>query len=373
MAREKIDALTGLRGIAALWVALFHGVTPLRIDPGFPAAVINVIACGWIAVDLFFVLSGYVISHVHADDFVRISGTEYARFLKLRIARIYPTHLVIALLWVPLIAAATLLLPGSVTPGVAQSFNWKTFLYAVTLLNGWGIPGSQGWNLPSWSVGSEWFAYLTFPVLAVASNRIRSASTFVAIGVATMAIVLLLSFAIRGGSQFMLPEQFTLVRVESEFLLGVCVYGIARAYSRGRVFDALSATTLVAIVWLSALGSFGLAVAGLIGCFALLVLGLARSAWLGQWLLGSKALVYLGEISYSLYLVHGIVILMLRTGIRHVGMVAQDGPLWATVRLVTYLGAAVVAGHLAYAFVEDPCRRYLRRRWRTDVRPPPAT
>src|SRR3977135_1159967 len=101
MAREKIDSLTGLRGIAALWVALYHGVGALPIEGAIPAVVRNIVGCGWLAVDLFFVLSGYVISYVHQRDFVRVTPSEYLRFLKLRIARIYPAHCPGALPWVP--------------------------------------------------------------------------------------------------------------------------------------------------------------------------------------------------------------------------------------------------------------------------------
>jgi len=371
LARERIDSITGLRGIAALWVALFHGVATLSINPGVPAAVANIVASGWLAVDLFFILSGYIISYVHQLDFRRLNWVEYARFLKLRIARIYPAHVTVVLIWLPIIVGATILRPAAVTPGVANQFNGRTLLYALALLNGWGIPGSTGWNLPSWSVGSEWFAYLTFPLVAVAANQIRSARTFLATAALTMGIALMLAFALRGGTQFMLPESWTLVRVQSEFLLGCCVYGVARSCVAGRGYDALCAGALIAIVCLTALQAPGMAVAAVIASFAALVLGLARSVWIGQWLLGSRLLVYLGEISYSLYLSHGLVINLLKPGFRYmVQSLALDGPLWSIFRLAIYLCVIVAAGHLLYTYVENPCRHFLRRLWRTDVRQP---
>jgi peptidoglycan/LPS O-acetylase OafA/YrhL len=373
LARERIDSITGLRGIAALWVALYHGVVTLSIDPGVPSAVANIVACGWLAVDLFFILSGYIISYVHQVDFRRLSWGEYARFLKLRIARIYPAHVAVALVWLPIIVGATILRPTAISPGVAEQFNGKTLLYALTLLNGWGIPGSMGWNLPSWSVGSEWFAYLTFPLVAVAANQIRSARTFLAVAALTMGIALMLSFVLRGGATFMLPENWTLVRVQSEFLLGCCVFGVARFCVAGRAYDALCAGALIAIVWLTEIRAPGLTVAALIVCFAALVLGLVKSTWIGQWLLGSRLLVYLGEISYSLYLAHGLVINLLKPGFRYmVESLGLDSPLWSTFRLAIFLCAIVVAGHVVYTYVESPCRHFLRRLWRTDVRQPSA-
>jgi peptidoglycan/LPS O-acetylase OafA/YrhL len=365
MAREKIDSLTGLRGIAALWVALYHGVGSLPIAGSFPAVVGNIVGCGWLAVDLFFVLSGYVISYVHQRDFVRVTATEYVRFLKLRVARIYPAHCAVALLCVPVIVGAHFLLPGAVNPVIAERFNIRTLLYALTLLNGWGFPRSTGWNLPSWSVGSEWFAYLTFPFVALLANRLGSARAFVAIGAATMAITLLLSFLIRGGSTYMLPEAWSLVRVQSEFVLGCCVFGLTRYATRGRAYDALGATAALAIIGLTAIGAPGLLVAALIVSFAVLILGLATSDSVGA-LLATRPLVYLGEISYSLYLIHGLVLLLLKSAVSHTLPGVHPGAIGSMGVLALYLGAIVLAAAALYACVENPARQYLRRAWGTD-------
>src|SRR6185437_8778005 len=95
-AAESIDSLTGLRGVAALWVAAYHGVGSL-----FALALANLLGSGWLAVDLFFVLSGFIMCHVHLADFAVPSWSAAVRFLKLRIARVYPAHLVAALCWLP--------------------------------------------------------------------------------------------------------------------------------------------------------------------------------------------------------------------------------------------------------------------------------
>lgn len=367
MARERIDSLTGVRGLAALWVALFHGVGSWSMERTFPVVIANIVGCGWLAVDLFFVLSGYVISYVHQRDFLGLSASECLRFLKLRISRIYPAHGAVALLWLPVIVGAAVLLPGIVSAGVAKQFNARTLLFALTLLNGWGIPGSTGWNLPSWSVGSEWFAYLTFPLIAVVANRLRSAAAFVAIGAATMAITLTLAFLIGGGSHYMLPEQWTLVRVESEFLLGCCAFGVARYSPANRLYDLLCAGAGLTVIGVAAIGAPGLQVATMIVAFAALILGLAKSKRVGS-LLGGRLLVYLGEISYSLYLIHGLVLLLLRTALSHGLRGVRLGAVASLGVLSLYVCAIVLAAHVLYMYVENPARRYLRRSWHTDVR-----
>jgi len=96
---EHLASLTPLRGIAALWVVLFHYCWhfPAVHADRYTGAVYK----GYLAVDLFFMLSGFVISHVYHGAFaLRVTGRRYRDFLKARIARIYPLHLTVLLLFV---------------------------------------------------------------------------------------------------------------------------------------------------------------------------------------------------------------------------------------------------------------------------------
>jgi peptidoglycan/LPS O-acetylase OafA/YrhL len=96
---EPLPSLTPLRGIAALWVVVFHycwHLPALHVDR-YTGAVYK----GYLAVDLFFMLSGFVISHVYRRVFARqLTGQGYLDFLKARVARIYPLHLTVLLLFV---------------------------------------------------------------------------------------------------------------------------------------------------------------------------------------------------------------------------------------------------------------------------------
>jgi peptidoglycan/LPS O-acetylase OafA/YrhL len=100
----EIKALTGLRIVAALWVVLFH-FRPLlwQAAPDFASALAPILDCGAQGVDLFFILSGFVLTWNYMDKLGRSwSARATLRFLWLRLARVWPVYLVtlhLAALW----------------------------------------------------------------------------------------------------------------------------------------------------------------------------------------------------------------------------------------------------------------------------------
>ena len=104
----KLPSLTGVRGIAALWVVLFH-LQQYGDAFGLPAMTgLPILRTGWAGVDLFFVLSGFVLMLVHERDFPCLAWAPAARFAWLRFFRVYPLATVVLLL----ILLLTLLDPG---------------------------------------------------------------------------------------------------------------------------------------------------------------------------------------------------------------------------------------------------------------------
>jgi peptidoglycan/LPS O-acetylase OafA/YrhL len=366
MARATINSLTGLRGIAAMWVATFHGFGMLPLDPAFPSALRNSIQCGWVAVDLFFVLSGYVMCYVHLGDFRSLSWPSTWHFWKLRLARIYPAHLVMTLAWLPVLLLAIVLFPATLTPSVREQFSGIALITALTLTNGWGLPHSQGWNGVSWSVGSEWFAYLTFPVLAVLLNRTWTRSTALMLAGGSMLVPFVLALVINHGEQFMLPWNWAIVRVETAFILGCAIYLINQRAQPQLSSTVLLIASVILIPLIVARGAPGLEIGALILCFAVLIASLARSPKVGDSVFGSHLLVFLGKISYSIYLSHYLVLVVLR----HVSeRFVRGGPslLRSSLMLVVYLAIVVTVGYWLFRAVEDPARRVLRRVWIGDA------
>jgi peptidoglycan/LPS O-acetylase OafA/YrhL len=358
---DQIGALTGVRGVAALWVAAFHGLNSLAPGVRLPSPLANLIQSGWLAVDLFFVLSGFVISYAHMNDFELVAIKNSWAFWKLRLARIYPAHATVALLWLPLIGAAVAA-HGSLPASLAQNFNLRTFVYALTLTNGWGLPASQGWNLPSWSVGSEWFAYVTFPLIALGLRRLFTTRDALALAATTMSVTTFLAIVVNHGRQYMLPEAFTLVRVESEFLLGCCAYVLYCRTTQGSRATWFSWTGALGCILLACTGLHGLLDGLYIPSFFLLIFGLSVAPSYLSRILALPALVHLGKISYSIYLIHAWLIVLLRqapvlgtTGTAHPWLIGA-----------LYFGLVIALGHLLYAKVEEPARTYLRRVWVDD-------
>jgi peptidoglycan/LPS O-acetylase OafA/YrhL len=358
MARANIRSLTGLRGIAALWVAMLHGYGMLPVDPGFPQFVKNAIQCGWVAVDLFFVLSGYIICYVHLDEFRTPSWSTTWHFWKLRLARIYPAHLVMTVAWVPVLLLAIIVLPATVTPSVREQYSLPALISALTLTNGWGLSHSQGWNGVSWSVGSEWFAYLTFPILTFLLNKISTTKMALLLAMMALLVPFALAFIVNGGRQYMLPWSWTVVRVETAFILGSAMYLFNRRRTRSSGVTTLLVASVIGVVIIVGRGAPGLEIGLLIGCFAALIASLGESPRIGEVIFGSRLLVFLGQISYSIYLSHYLVVIVLRHVWRRVG-----SPLESFLLLVVYLGIVVMVGYCLFRGVEDPARRFLRRAW----------
>lgn len=166
-----IPALTGLRFLAALHVVIYHLWRHEAWQA--PEAIVRVIAAGPASVTLFFVLSGYLLTHRYrvrspSTDEGLENETEKLRislsaYLRGRLARIYPVHL---LGWVCVAPVAFVLWKGQ-SPGVESlwpSF-WAPGIWVLALLQAWHPAHALAWNPPAWSLSVEIFCYLVFPFL----------------------------------------------------------------------------------------------------------------------------------------------------------------------------------------------------------------
>ena len=164
----ELLALTSIRGIAAWWVVLFH--MRLLLVPWLPVGAIRVLDHGNLAVDLFFVLSGFVIALNYGE---RLAGDWRATgdFLFRRFARIYPLHLLI-LGGFALYAGGAILFGSATLAGQDPGY----FLASLFLVQNWGFTDALRWNVPAWSISTEALAYLLFPVLVRLLPAIRRSS-----------------------------------------------------------------------------------------------------------------------------------------------------------------------------------------------------
>ena len=164
-----IPNLTPLRGFAALMVVVYHfeELVAMIVRP----ETSMIIRKGYLMVDLFFVMSGFVMLHVYGSSFGKaISWLAFTRFIKARFARLYPLHLF------------TLLLPIAFFYGTHQPpspiENPAAIPTHLLLLQSFGIHNIFTWNVPSWSISAEWWAYMLFPLLAFLLGKNKKLTTF---------------------------------------------------------------------------------------------------------------------------------------------------------------------------------------------------
>jgi len=342
-APADLRPLTTLRFFAAAWVALYAFWPNLDV-----AFVPTLVTKGYLGVELFFVLSGFILSHVYlaAHGEKRFS---YGSFLWARIARVYPLHIA-TLIGVGALGLAAVALGMAIDGNI---LSWSSLPANLLMLHAWGLAPQAGWNHSSWSISAEWFAYLTFPAFAFVFWRLRERPVAAVVGAAAFMIGLYAAFQALAG--FPLTEatiRWGALRIVPCFALGCALYLVHRRAALPRPGWIAAACVVVMAVG----GSLG-APDGVVVLFGggliLALASLPNTGWLA-----SRTGVYLGEISYAVYMV--LVpwqLLGVNLAARVTG--AEDKKLQLFVWLAVVLALPVVAA-IAHHLVEDPARRALR-------------
>ena len=237
----------------------------------------------------------------------------------------------------------------------------RSFELSLLLLNGWGFPGSEGWNVPSWSVSSEWFASTCgFPMIAMVVPHVRTRRHAV-----TLMILILVSTWFLGGlslpsAKIHVAVLGVLVRVTTEFCLGCLAYRFFTEPLEARVARTVAELSLAAIVLVSVLALPATLDVLTIAAFVALVVGLSRANGILGAALRSRIAVYLGRISYSAYVVHFVLAVYARA-LRL--LPASAGFLIETLVVLGFIALVIPSAHVLHAIIEEPARRWLRRSW----------
>lgn len=348
--QQRIGAIDGLRAIAVICVLIYHL---------FPKALPG----GFIGVDIFFVISGYVVCGSLLKSPIQNFWSFVSGFYARRVLRIYPA--LIAVLTTTGILSR-LFIPDSYlssmnkATGLAAFFGASNFLLVFKTDGYFSHSAELNPFLHTWSLAVEEQFYFLFPLILFLLLRFKPQNSIV--GRLTSALLpglFLISLAFSAWETFyrhesayyLLPSRFW------ELALGV-ILCLQHAQSRlipTRVSDSK-------IFVLAGLGSIGVslvftditqfpfpwAIAPAVGT-ALCITGLVQNhANLAQTILSSRPVTYLGRISYSLYLWHWPAIVLLRwtTGV--------DDPIpMAAAVLITCLAAC-----LSYHLIEKPFQRF---------------
>jgi peptidoglycan/LPS O-acetylase OafA/YrhL len=303
---RDIRQLTGLRGVAALSVALVH----LHFDK---FALVRFFEFHDQAVDLFFCLSGFTLSLVyHAHS---AASLPFKRYATARVARIYPLYAVmLALCWWQTIRH----LAGS--PLYPTPLLWADTLRNLFLVNSWPLLGSgSNWDSPAWSLSVEAFCYaLVFPALfALSSRAVALAPAWRLAAVILLSFASFIAFSRYWDLQILIARAYTaasqtaywipLLRGITLFTAGWIIHGFwlqsgPIAAAAGAACDSIALAALLILVN----AHFALLPkASLILIAAPLILGLAvNDQAIISRLLASRPCHFLGEISYAVYLIH---------------------------------------------------------------------
>ena len=339
--------------------------------------------------DLFFALSGFILAHTYLSSLgERLKVNKSVRFLWLRLARIYPVHVVMLLI------AGFAVTAQSIVTGEELNRSWLNpwdFIKNLLLIQEWGSDPQRGWNFVAWSLSMEWLAYLIFPFMALVLWRMHKHSpTWALCLLWIMSLTPLVIYGLGSSDPYYTENWGSTYRVLTAFTAGAISYLIVdrlRESDRAAAICDVLAFVLPAIVvagsvflaWLPAAVSpitstdpdaeplpplFHLTLVPVlivwIGVLALSRRGMAN-------LLATKIMVFGGFISYSLYMTHLVWFGLWRAGMKTLGI--ESGPLYA-LSVVFLLGMSFVIAYVMWRLVEEPAR--IRMRIWIGIRPTPT-
>jgi peptidoglycan/LPS O-acetylase OafA/YrhL len=361
---QYIGSLTAMRGIAALWVMLFHiDVSLFYRDMGalLPRDSTGLLSRGYLWVDFFFILSGFIIAHVYSASLTgRPKAKSILDYLWARFARIYPLHLLCLGLVVAIALVYPLLIPG-VEDGSWKIFMaWRAIPSNLLMTHAMDQHVYLSWDIVSWSIGAEWWTYvLAVPLIAILPRLPAPAALAIA-----LAAFALLAFYVTAQPEMTLDITYKwgFVRCLLEFIIGACLWRCP--YGLGPRWLGADLTLLALLAAIALLFHANSMVKGgdllAVPMFALLLYGLCRNQGIVDRLLNRPLPQYLGRISYSLYLVHGVVFsafwFVMPMARIHLG---NPGSPLRWFYAAGFITLAIGAAHLVHHQFERPARLYL--------------
>ena len=361
--KPLLTSLTGLRAVAALWVVGEHFRSAIFSLVPYARHAGSVIASGFLGVEVFFVLSGFIISYGYASKFAKFNRRSYFEFSALRLARIYPVHVVTLCLMAFLLAAASILHVDINFPG---KYHLGNFVANMFLLQ--AVPPFDSWNVPAWSISAEFGAYLIFPMIALLLARIRTPRlAFIwsaVVCLVRLATIILVSYLANDPTTKTSYAQIWL-RIGTEFITGCLLHTgwkLSGRHQFGRLWDWIGLGSVGAtILILSMINSTTYVAFAVLPFLALFVLCCAGATdWLAR-LLSLRLMQWGGRISYSVYMTHFIIFMLIGKLVPRSRFQGRT-PLIGILLLGAYFAVIVAAGAAVYYLVEEPARVWLRGR-----------
>ncbi|RVT40136.1 acyltransferase family protein [Sphingobium algorifonticola] len=341
----ELRSLTAARGIAAWLVVVYH----IRSGtPWLPDWLMAVAHKGYLAVDFFFLLSGFVIYLSAHRAFLRQGHAAIGPFLIRRAARIYPLYGV--MLGLTVLFAIALEASGR----QADGYPWRELPLHVVMMQNWGFTDALSWNHPAWSISAETAAYLAFPLLVLRTPIARARRPHLLAAIAAVLALLAATLEWAGATTLGTDiPRFGLIRCLAEFAAGamLCAFWL-RGPDREPMALILSAGGVLLCwgLWLSGYASELWAFPAGAAC---LILALAHASALPHNPLHARAFQWLGEISYATYLSHFMLYIWFKIAF------VDDADNVAPAVMAPYLMMTLALSALLHYAVERPGRDWM--------------
>ena len=361
MAAQRYHYLDSLRGIAAMIVLLYHA--SFTFAHSSPVMSLPFIDRGYLMVDLFFVLSGFVIAHSYwhrLKDWASV-----VRFQMYRAARLLPLHILTLFVFLAIELWLYLGDFNLITAPFAQN-SMQAFAANITLTQPF-LMDELTYNEPAWSIAVEFYTYIIFAVLCLVSLGHRGV-----IDVATVLIILGSTIWLAAQESFDLTQTGGMVRCLLGFFLGVLVFRISKVIHVPSAFATISVLVAVLAFCQPELLPLPDIAFPYLFAFVMLVLVASDGSAL-KTLLHARPLRKLGDWSYGIYLWHTAVFWVIPV---LMGMIGFDlwmepynhdpfittTPLVHTVMLIVGIVVTCALAAFTYRAVEMPCNRWMRDR-----------
>jgi peptidoglycan/LPS O-acetylase OafA/YrhL len=334
--------------VAALLVVFYH--VKNLINELLPEFLFEFISSSYVAVDFFFVLSGFIICWKYFTDFSNVTigkKAAYILFIKKRIARIYPLHIVILAAY--FIIPSILWITGR---DIINRYDGEMILPHILLIQSWGFFSNIGFNIPSWSISTEFLAYLTFPFIAIFIHR-----TSKLMAVITLTILygfLIFSYSFNNATSIgEYISSLGWLRCLVGFYFGVMAYFVTQASRNWQCFAVLMFSLIVTVLIACGLPNYYY----ISLFFTLILLLIIQFKNFFVLFLNHKILQFFGDISYSIYMTHyfvrDLMVMFLLTN--------NESASWAW--LVGYIFLTIVLSKITYNLVEVKLKNKLLKRF----------
>lgn len=271
------------RFIASLWVILYHLKDEISLYNN-----LIIFDLGYLAVDYFFILSGFIIASIYLNKCNSIR--EFINYIFKRLKRIYPMHFLMCIIFLIIIILFKNIFS---TEYLEKYFSFKSLFFNLFLIHSWGFENNLTWNIPSWSISTEFFTYLVFPFLCHSKKRLLDFIIFI-----ILFISFLLIYFEKGNLNF--NYDYGIVRNIFSFYCGYIIFKY-NLYLVNNLFPIiLSILSVFLVIYLKQDIYFLV----LFSCMIIILSKFNKNSF--------PLFNFLGDISYSIYINQWIIILTLK-------------------------------------------------------------